>query len=178
MHQEIIIAGTGGQGIMLIGRLLAQAAMTEDKNVVWLPSYGPEARGGAANCTVIVSTDIIGSPQTTTPDTLIAMNQESLDRYVSSVKREGTIVINSSLAKAPESRRDCKIVEVPASRIANELGNLRTANMVILGGYVKALNPVKMDSIKEALAEVFPAHRHDLLPINEQALDRGAESAG
>lgn len=175
MHQEIILSGTGGQGVMLIGRLIAQAAMMENKNVVWFPSYGPEARGGAANCTVIVSSDVIGSPLTTTPDTLIALNQESLDRYIASVKREGVVVLNTSLSEKPETRTDCKVVEVPASEIADELGNSHIANMVMLGAYVQATKPVKLESIKAALAEVIPAHRRDLLPLNEKAIDRGAE---
>jgi 2-oxoglutarate ferredoxin oxidoreductase subunit gamma len=176
MHQEIVMAGTGGQGVMLIGKLLAQAAMMENKNVVWLPSYGPEARGGSANCSVIVSTDEIGSPLTIEPDTLIALNQESLDRFVNSVQHEGIIVVNTTLANRPEAREDCKIVEVAASKIANELGDLRVTNMVILGAYVQASKAVELDSIKAALAKIFPASRHNLLPLNEKAIDLGAAS--
>jgi 2-oxoglutarate ferredoxin oxidoreductase subunit gamma len=176
MHQEIIIAGAGGQGIMIIGRILAQAAVIEDKNVVWFPSYGPEARGGMADCTVIISDDEIGSPVTSSPDVLIALNQTLLDRFAPSVKREGIIVVNSSLAKVPESRSDCKIIEIPANDLADQLGNLRVANMVMLGGFVEAIKPVTMDSIKKALAQVLPPHRHDLLPLNERALDCGVES--
>jgi 2-oxoglutarate ferredoxin oxidoreductase subunit gamma len=175
MHKETIIAGSGGQGIMLIGRLLAQAAVNEGKNTVWLPSYGPEARGGTADCTVIVSTDEIGSPLTTTPDTIIVLNQSSMDKFSSWVKPNGTIVYNSSLAQPPAERSDCRVIGVPASEIADEIGNLRTINMVMLGAYVQAAASVSLGSVKEALADVFPSHRRNLLPINEKAIDRGAE---
>lgn len=178
MHQEIIMAGSGGQGVMVMGQLLAHAAVIEDKNVVWFPSYGPESRGGSADCTVIVSTDQIGSPMTENPDTLIAMNQIPLDKFVASVKREGVIVINSSLAEAPKDRSDCRIISVPANDIAVELGNLKIANMVMLGAFVELLRPVKLESVFLALRNVLPPHRHNLLPLNEQALKRGAELAG
>ncbi len=175
MHQEVVMAGTGGQGVMVIGQLLAHAAVIEDKEVVWFPSYGPETRGGSANCTVIVSSEQIGSPVTACPDTLVALNQVSLDRFVDSIKREGVIVVNTSLAALPTDREDCEIVAVPANDIAAELGNLKIANMVMLGAFIGLLSPVKIESVIEALSEVIPRHRHSLLPLNEQALRRGAE---
>jgi 2-oxoglutarate ferredoxin oxidoreductase subunit gamma len=175
MHQEIIMAGTGGQGVMVMGQLLAHAAVVEDKNVVWFPSYGPETRGGSADCTVIVSTDPIGSPVTDSPDTLVAMNQVPLNKFVDSVKREGVILVNSSLAALPENRSDCKVVAVPANEIAVELGNLKIANMVMLGAMVELLKPVSIESVVEALKRVLPKHRHDMIPMNEAALRRGAE---
>jgi 2-oxoglutarate ferredoxin oxidoreductase subunit gamma len=175
MHQEVIMAGTGGQGVMVMGQLLAHAAVVEDKNVVWFPSYGPETRGGSADCTVIVSSEEIGSPVTAAPDTLIALNQVPLDKFASSVKREGVILVNSSLAAPPKDRDDCKVVSIPANDIANELGSLRIANMVMLGAFVELLKPVKLESVMQALADVIPPHRHNLLPLNEQALKRGAE---
>jgi 2-oxoglutarate ferredoxin oxidoreductase subunit gamma len=174
MHQEIVIAGSGGQGIMVMGQLLAYAAVAEGRNVVWFPSYGPEARGGTADCTVIISAEEIGSPLSTSPDTLIAMNQPSTDRFSASVRREGVLLINTSLAEPPRDRDDWSLLGVPANDIANELGDLRIANMVMLGAYVTFVRPVEMDSIKKALAEVLPSHRHNLLPLNHTALERGA----
>lgn len=175
MHQEVIMAGTGGQGIMVMGQLLAHAAVEEEKNVVWFPSYGPETRGGTADCTVIISSEEIGSPVTASPDTLIALNQTLLNKFAPLVKREGVILVNSSLAKPPKDRDDCKIVNVPANDIAVELGNMRIANMVMLGAFIELTKPVKLESVCRALVEVLPTHRHDLLPLNERALQRGAE---
>jgi len=160
---------------MVMGQLLAHAALVEDKNVVWFPSYGPETRGGTADCTVIISSDEIGSPVTPTPDTLIAMNQLLLDKFAPSVKREGVMLVNSSLAAPPRDRDDCKIVSIAANDVADELGNLRVANMVMLGAFVELVKPVKLESVRSALAEVLPPHRRDLIPLNERALERGAE---
>ncbi len=173
-HQEVIMAGMGGQGIMRIGQLLAHAALLEGLNVVWFPAYGPETRGGTADCTVIISTDEIGSPVSSSPDTLVALNQLMLDRFVQSVKREGLIVVNCSLAKAPTSRPDCKVVEVPANDIANELGNSIAANMVMLGAYVALARPVSLESVKASMTEVLPARLHGFIPLNNSALEKGA----
>jgi len=160
---------------MVMGQLLAYAALAEGQNVVWFPSYGPESRGGTADCTVIISSDEIGSPLTTAPDSLVALSQPMLDKFAPMVKREGVLVVNTSLATPPADREDCHLLPVPANDIANELGNLRIANMVMLGAYVQFVQPVRLDSIKAALAEVLPKHRHDLLPLNIEALDRGAQ---
>lgn len=177
MHHEIIMAGTGGQGIMVIGQLLAHAAVIEDKNVVWFPSYGPESRGGAANCTVIVANGEIGSPVTATPEILIAASQMALDKFVKAVRPGGMMLINSSLVTLPEDRTDCRIVPIPASEVADELGNYRIANMVMLGAFIELLKPVKLESVCEALTDVLPPHRHKLIPLNESALKRGVELA-
>lgn len=174
-HQEVIMAGMGGQGIMRIGQLLAHAALLEGMNVVWFPSYGPETRGGTADCTVIISTDEIGSPVTSSPDTLIALNQLMLDKFLPTVKREGLVVVNSSLAHRPTCREDCKVVEIPANQIAAELGNDIAANMVMLGAYVGLARPVKLDSVKASMEEVLPSRLHGFIPLNNKALDRGAE---
>lgn len=176
MYQEVIMAGTGGQGIMVMGQLLAHAALVENRNVVWFPSYGPETRGGFADCTVILSSDEIGSPVCDTPDTLIALNQANLDKYVSSVRPGGVIVINSSLAQVPEQRRDCSIFTIQGTDFAGELGNLRILNMVMLGAFISAAESVQMDSVVHALTQVIPAHRHSMIPLNETALRKGAEA--
>lgn len=174
-HQEVRIAGMGGQGIMLIGQLLAHATVLEGRNAVWFPAYGPETRGGTADCTVIMSSDEIGSPVSSSPDTLIALNQLLLDRFAPSVKREGIILVNSSLAAPPDYRDDCKIIEVPANDLAEQLGSSKAANMVMLGAYVRLVKPVDMQSIKDSLPEVLPPHNHAFIPVNIAALDRGAE---
>jgi len=177
-HQELRIAGMGGQGVMVIGQLLAHATVIEDGNVVWFPSYGPETRGGMAECTIIISSDEIGSPVTSSPDTLIALTQSMIDKYASSVRREGVIVVNTSLAEPPTYRDDCKIIAVPASKIAAELGNEKAANMVMLGAYVQALKPVSLESIKASMPQVLPEHNHRFIPLNNAALDKGAEIVG
>lgn len=173
-HQEVIIAGMGGQGVMVIGQLLAHATLLEGRNVVWFPAYGPETRGGTADCTVIMSSEEIGSPVSSSPDTLIALNQTLLDKFAPSVKREGVILVNTSLAQPPSYRDDCKIVEVPANDIAAELGNSKAANMVMLGAYVQLVRPVAMESIEAAMPEVLPKRHHDSIPLNTAALARGA----
>lgn len=177
MHQEVIMAGTGGQGIMVIGQLLAHAAVVEDKNVVWFPSYGPETRGGTADCTVIVSDDQIGSPVTAAPDTLLAMSQVQIPRHAGKVKREGVIIYNSSLVETPTEREDCRLIAISANEIADELGNLKIANMVMLGAFIEVTKSVTIESAVHALKMVLPPHRHNLIPLNESALRRGAEIA-
>lgn len=171
-HQEIKMAGMGGQGIMVIGQLLAHATVHEGGNVVWFPSYGPETRGGLAECTVIISSDEIGSPVTASPDALIALTQPLLDKYAPTVKPGGLILVNTSLVEAPD-RPDCKIVGLPANDIAAELGNTKAANMVMLGAYVALLGSVNLDSVKASLEEVIPEHNRRFIPINKEALDKG-----
>ena len=177
MHEEVIMAGTGGQGIMIMGQLLANAAMMEGRHVVWFPSYGPEARGGTADCTVIISSDEIGSPISANPDTLIGMHQLLFGRYQPSVKPGGMLVVNSSLIDVSSVRKDCKVLVFPANVIAEEMGNIRAANMVILGAYVALTGAVTLDSLIKSLPEVLPPHRHKFIPLNEQALRKGAEMA-
>jgi len=173
-HQEVRIAGMGGQGIMVIGQLLAHATVLEGGNVVWFPSYGPETRGGSAECTVIMSSEEIGSPLSSSPDTLIAMTQPLLDKFAHTVRRGGIIIVNTSLAQRPDYRDDCEIIEVPATDLATELGNAKTANMVMLGAYVQRLKPVKLESLKASMTEVIPEHNHRFIPTNNAALDKGA----
>ena len=174
MHQEVRIAGMGGQGILVIGQMLAHATLLEGRNVVWFPAYGPETRGGTADCTVIMSTQEIGSPVSSSPHALIAMNQLMLDKFLPTVRREGVVLINSSLSSAPTSRKDCKVISVQANDIAAELGNVRVANMVMLGAYVQLVKPVLLDSIREAMTEALPKRNHGFIPINMTAIERGA----
>lgn len=175
MHQEVVMAGAGGDGILLIGQLLAYAAVLEGKNIVWFPSYGPESRGGPADCTVIISSDEIGSPIASTPDVLIVLNQSQLDKHAPTVRREGLILLNSSLIASANARADCRVVAIPASEVAEQAGSVKATNMVMLGCYAAVARPVTLESIIKSLPEVLPPHRHNLLPVNELALQRGAE---
>lgn len=175
MKEEIIIAGFGGQGVMSMGKMLAYAGMQEGKEVTWMPSYGPEMRGGTANCTVIVSDDKIFSPMSSQPDTIVVMNLPSLEKFETEVKKEGLLIINSSLAERPVSRTDIDVIEIPANDIASEIGNKRIANMVVMGAYLARKNIISVATIKKALPLILPERRHNLIPLNEKALARGAE---
>ncbi len=175
MLERIIISGFGGQGVMLIGRLLAYAGMIEGKKVAWMPSYGPEMRGGTANCTVLISSNEIGSPIVSHPKVLIAMNQPSLDKFESNVSENGLIILNDSLIKREVNRNDVKVIRIPADDIADKLGNSRAANMVVLGAYVKKSKVVKMETIFKALEKALAGRNNKLLELNKEALKQGAE---
>jgi len=175
MLERMIISGFGGQGIMLMGRLLAYAAMLEGKNVAWMPSYGPEMRGGTANCTVLISKEEIGSPIVSHPKTLIAMNQPSLDKFEPNVNEDGLIILNDSLIERKLSRNDVNVIRIPADDIADKLGNSRATNMVVLGAYVKKSGVVKMETIFKALEKALTGRNQKLMDINKKALKQGAE---
>ncbi len=177
MQESVIMSGYGGQGILLMGQLLCYAGMHEEKNVTWMPSYGPEMRGGTANCTVMISTARVGSPVTRYPSSLVAMNKPSLDKFESSLQPGGVLVLNSSLIERGSPRRDLTIIRVPANKIAEEAGTLQVTNMAALGAYVKAKRVVSLDSVILALRRMIPEHRKELLSANEQALRKGAEAA-
>jgi len=174
---EIILAGFGGQGVMSMGQMLTYAGMIEEKQVSWIPSYGPEMRGGTANCAVVVTPEEIGSPVVTEPDVVVAMNLPSMLKFEPMLKPGGLLIYNSSLIEREEGRDDITIIAVPANEIANELGNSRVANMVIMGTLLTKTNVVNVESIKAALRKVLPDHRHDLLAVNETAMERGSEYA-
>ncbi len=174
MRQEVIISGFGGQGVIKAGVLLAAAAMREDKRCTHFPSYGAEMRGGTANCSVIVSTDEIASPIINEPDTVIAMNEPSLDKFEPRLKKGGLLIYNSSLISKKPSRNDIEIVPVPANEIAEKLGTLKCANMVVIGAYASKTKAVSLESIKSSLPAVF-AGKEKFLTINKNALDKGAQ---
>ena len=175
MVEELIIAGFGGQGVMLMGQLLSYAGLHEGKNVSWIPSYGPEMRGGTANCSVVISDEQIGSPIVTEPTTAIVMNRPSLDRFEPTVREGGILIYNSSLIDRAPTRTDIRVIAVPANEIGAELGSDRVANMIVLGAYLAASGAVSADSVEAILPDVLPPRRHDLIPLNGQALKRGAE---
>ncbi|PKM51833.1 MAG: 2-oxoacid:ferredoxin oxidoreductase subunit gamma [Firmicutes bacterium HGW-Firmicutes-7] len=174
MTEQVIIAGFGGQGIMSIGQMLTYAGMIEDKNVSWLPSYGPEMRGGTANCNVTVSDDMVGSPIVTEASAVLVLNKPSLDKFESFVREKGLLIVNSSLIDKKTTRNDIRTYYIPANEIAAELGNDKIANMVMLGAYIELTKVVAVDSVLEALKKVLGESKAGLIPINRQALERGA----
>jgi 2-oxoglutarate ferredoxin oxidoreductase subunit gamma len=175
INEQVIMAGFGGQGVMSMGQLLTYAGMIEGKKVSWLPSYGPEMRGGTANCNVIISDSPVASPVVTDATAVIAMNRPSLDKFESAVVKDGLLLINSSLIDRKAERDDIRAYDIPANEIANELGNSRIANMVMLGAYLEATGALEKASVVKALEKVFGAKKAHLIPVNKQALDRGAE---
>jgi len=177
MHESVIMSGFGGQGILLMGQLFCYAGMHEGKKVTWMPSYGPEMRGGTANCTIMISDDRVGSPVTRHPSSLVAMNKASLDRFEGDLQAGGFLVINSSLIEREPQRQDLQVIKVPANRIAEEAGTLQVMNMAALGAYVGAKKVVSLESVICALQRMIPAHRKELLTVNETALRRGYEVA-
>ena len=174
MQTEIMIAGFGGQGVLFAGQLIAYAALAEGKETTWFPSYGPEMRGGTANCTVIVADEEIGSPLVRNPQAVIAMNQPSLDKYEPLVRPGGVLVVNSSIVEYATHRSDIRVVEVKANEIAEQLGDKRLTNMVLLGALLSALPVLPIAAIEQALASNLPERHRKLLPLNYQALRVGA----
>ncbi|NLX71449.1 MAG: 2-oxoacid:ferredoxin oxidoreductase subunit gamma [Clostridiales bacterium] len=175
MTHQIIIAGFGGQGIMSMGQLLTYAGMLEDKNVSWLPSYGPEMRGGTANCNVIISNDMVASPIITEATAVIAMNRPSLEKFENSVVEGGLLLVNSSLIDIKASRDDIEVCYIRANEIADRLDNSRVANMVMLGAYIAKSSAVSPDSVIDSLTKVLGSSKAHLVPVNREALYMGAE---
>ena len=174
-YMDVVIAGFGGQGVMLIGNLLAYSGMESKLNVTYMPEYGPEMRGGTANCAVVVSSEDIGSPIIKKPKSLIIMNQPSLDKFLPRMEPHGIAVVNSSLVDTSEvDERNINLVAVPANQIADELGNVKMANMVAMGAYIQALGFMQMEKVEAALKQVISPHYAHLIPKNIQALQAGA----
>jgi 2-oxoglutarate ferredoxin oxidoreductase subunit gamma len=174
MQTEIVIAGFGGQGVLFTGQLLSYAAMDAGKEVTWIPSYGPEMRGGTANCTVIISDEEIGSPNVRYPAAAIAMNLPSLDKYEAEVRTGGVLIINSSLVNREVLRGDIKSVSIPANEIAEQIGDRRLTNMVLLGGLLANLPVLSLDQLEAAIRAHTPTRHQKLVPLNVQALKQGA----
>lgn len=172
MHHELIIAGSGGQGTMLMGQLLAYSGMLENKHVTWIPSYGPEMRGGTANCSVIVSDEPIGSPIVNEPTVLVSMNRPSLDKFATGICPAGLLLINASLVDIVPARKDITMYQIKANDIAADLGNPRVANIVMLGALIKATDIVSQDSVIQSLHKLFASKQH-LIGLNERALQAG-----
>ena len=175
MEKKAIFAGFGGQGIMLMGQCLSQAAVIEGMEVTYTQSYGSEMRGGTANCAVIISDEQIGSPIVDKADGCVVMNLPSLELFASIVCPGGVLVINSSLVNRKPDRKDIHCVEVPATEIANQLGNSRGANLVALGAFIEATQMTKPASILKALKLVLSPHRLNTLPLNKKCFQEGRD---
>jgi 2-oxoglutarate ferredoxin oxidoreductase subunit gamma len=172
--RSVVIAGFGGQGVILAGKILAQAGMNHGLEVTWLPSYGPEMRGGTANCTVILSDTAIGSPIVDEPTAVIALNLPSLDKFESTVAQKGVLLINRSLIARDVTRKDITAHVIPINEIAARVGSARTVNMVALGAYVKATGAVPLDVVKQTMAAAMrDGGKEKLIAVNENALDEG-----
>jgi 2-oxoglutarate ferredoxin oxidoreductase subunit gamma len=173
VEQRIIIAGFGGQGVLMLGKLLAYAGMSEGKNVTWLPAYGPEMRGGTANCNVIISDELIGAPIVSEATCVIAMNLPSLDRFESSAQPGGWLLVNSSLIPRSPVRTDVQILAIPVNELAQQQGSPKVANVVMLGAYLALSRAVQKASVIAAIEDVLGPGKRHLLGINLNALEAG-----
>ena len=173
---QILIAGFGGQGILFAGKFLAYEGLLEDREVSWLPSYGPEMRGGTANVCVILSDRKIGSPIVTKYDTAIILNQQSMDKFEASVKPGGLLLYDPSGITRHPQRTDIRIAEIPAIEVAAKVGNSKVYNMAVLGGFLKLKPIVEMENVEKGLGKCIPARYADLIALNRAAIDEGMKS--
>ena len=176
MQHEVQFAGFGGQGIMVMGQILAQASLLAGSEVVWIPSYGPEMRGGTAYCTVVIGDRPIGSPIIRNPKHLVAMNRPSLEKFAPTVKPGGVIFINSSIIAVEAGREDVDVLKVPIIELAKDLGNVKAANIIALAAFVARSKIVDFELLRKAVKEKFAA-REKLIPLNMKALDEGRKAA-
>lgn len=172
-EQGVIIAGFGGQGILLAGEVLANALMLEDKNVTWFPCYGAEMRGGTVNCEVVASKEEVSSVNKTQTDFVVALNQLSFDKFLPKIKKGGWIIANSSLVQEKKPRADINYFFAPITDLANKLGEIKISNIIALGILARISNLTSIDTLHNALDKVLPEHRKNLLPINLKALEVG-----
>ncbi|HLO30342.1 MAG TPA: 2-oxoacid:acceptor oxidoreductase family protein [Anaerolineales bacterium] len=177
MQKEITIAGFGGQGVLFGGQVVTYAAMDAGKEVTWIPSYGPEMRGGTANCTVVIADDEIGSPLVKNPPLAIALNLPSFDRYEELLAPGGTLIVNQSMVDRKAKREDINVIFVPCNDIAEELGDKKLLNMVAVGALLTVLPEITVKDVEKALEGHLPARHKHLLPKNYEALRRGFEAA-
>ena len=175
MQKEIIIAGFGGQGVLFGGQVLAYAAMDTGREVTWIPSYGPEMRGGTANCTVVIADDEIGSPLVKNPPLAVALNLPSFDKYEALMQPGGTLVVNKSMVDRAAKRDDIKVIFVPCNEIAEQIGDRKLLTMVAVGALLSALPELTVKDLEKALEAHLPAKHKKLLPKNFEALKRGYE---
>ena len=173
MTTQLLIAGFGGQGVLFAGKFIAYNGLLEGRQLSWLPSYGPEMRGGTANCSVILSDEPVGSPIVSNPDVLIAMNLPSLDKYEDAVVPGGMIFVDSTLIERKVKRDDIKVFYVPSTRLANEIGLPTLANMIMVGKFIKESGAVSKDNVEAALKKVVSARHADLFDANFKAIDTG-----
>ena len=173
MMDKILLAGFGGQGVMFIGKILTYAGMLDSREVCWIPSYGPEMRGGTANCSVIISDDEIHSPVIELADAGIVLNQPSYEKFLPRIKPGGALVVNSSIVSLDSKRDDIRIIALPAGDLANELGKANMANMVCLGALLPSLTTVNLASVKKAIDSVVGINKPELVELNMAAIKKG-----
>lgn len=173
MTTQLLLAGFGGQGVLFAGKFLAYKGLLENRQVSWLPSYGPEMRGGTANCSVILSDEPVGSPIVSEPDVLIAMNLPSLDKYENEVVSGGTIIVDSSLIERKVERQDVKVFYVPATKMAKDIDAPTLANMILVGKFIKETGAVDYNDLEGALKKIVSARHQDLYEINLKAINNG-----
>lgn len=178
MYQGIIVSGFGGQGIISGGIIIAYAGMLDNKNVTFFPAYGAEMRGGTANCSVVVSSDPVASPVVGNPDSLMVMNEPSLARFEDSLKPDGLMIINSTLVSSRPTRTDITAIDIPISELAEEVGNIRTANMIMLGAFAKKTGTVSIEALKKSIGKVYKKANDAMIELNKKAIDKGAEAIG
>ena len=176
MTTQILLSGFGGQGILFTGKFLAYKGLLADKNVSWLPSYGPEMRGGTASCSVIISDEEVGSPIISQPDVLIAMNLPSFEKFEPTVKAGGIIIADSSLIETKSTRTDIDVYYIPATALASDMGKQSLANMIILGKLLSVMGEFDEENIKTVLSKVIPPKKADMLEINMKAMQIGSEN--
>jgi len=174
MYQGVIMSGFGGQGIISGGILLAYAGMIDGKHVTFFPAYGAEMRGGTANCSVVISSDEIASPVVAFPDSLLVMNEPSLTRFEPALRPNGMLMINTSLVSSRPKRNDIETIDVPANEIAEKLGSIKCANMVMLGAYAKKSGALSLEALKKSLPKVYPRAGQKILDMNTNAMQEGA----
>ena len=177
MHEEIICAGFGGQGIMLMGKLLAQVGIREGYNVTWLPSYGAEVRGGTAHSMVHISGDKIASPTVSQPTACIVMNRPSFTKFIHKVKRGGLLIINTSMVDRIFEKKSIKIAAFPLTRLASELGNIKVANMIAVGAFTRIKKIFSLESVLEELDKILPPKK-DIVIVNKKAVKLGYDLPG
>ena len=177
MTTNIVITGFGGQGILFAGKILAYAALLKEKQLSWLPSYGPEMRGGTANCHVIISDEPVGSPIIQTPDVLISMNKPSLDKFEDKVAKDGYIIIDSTLIDRKVERDDVTAAYVEATKLASDAGKRNLANMVMLGALIKATGIFTLEEIRKGVEKTTPASKQHLVEVNMEMIQKGYDLA-
>jgi 2-oxoglutarate ferredoxin oxidoreductase subunit gamma len=174
MTEEIIIAGFGGQGVLSMGKILCYSAIMQNQEVTWMPSYGPEMRGGTANVTVILSDERISSPVLKCFDTAIILNQQSMDKFLPEIKPGGTLLYDPNGITHPPERKDINIYKIQGAALAAEMGNTQTFNMIILGGFLKIKPIVMLENVKKGLEKSLPERHHKLIPLNIEAIQKGS----
>lgn len=175
MYQGVIMAGFGGQGVVSGGILMTYSGMIDGKNVTFFPAYGAEMRGGTANCSVVISTDEVASPVVAYPDSILILNEPSLAKFEPTLKPGGLLFINSSLVDSRSKRDDIETIEIPANSIAVELGNIKCANMVMVGAFVKKTGAIDVEAVKKSVGKVYVRANDKILEMNRKAIQAGAD---